>query len=136
MKIDFKTNSYKNKLNKKIKLLLNINIKHFLIALYLFPILISYERLEISLIINSNGNTDILNNTFKFNPSEVIVNGIPRDSCSKTCYLENDENNVTIKFSNQINSCENMFSGLDRILEIDFSNFDFSKVINMDSMFN
>ena len=136
MKIDFQTNSYKNKLNKKIKLLLNINMKHFLIAIYLFPLLISYERLEISLIINSNGNMDILNDTFKFNPSEVIVNGIPKDSCSKTCYLENDENNVTIKFSNQINSCENMFSGLDRILEIDFSNFDFSKVINMDSMFN
>ena len=84
MKIDFQTNSYKNKLNKKIKLLLNINIKHFLIALYLLQILISYERLEISLIINSNGNTNILNNTFKFNPSEVIVNGIPKDSCSKT----------------------------------------------------
>ena len=52
-------------------------------------ILIHYDS-EIHLIIQGNGNQNILNNDFIYEPSEVIVNGYSNNSCKKKCYfLEN-----------------------------------------------
>ena len=59
---------------------------------------------EIKLIIKGSGTQQILDNSFPYDPSEVIVNGNLRESCRKTCYLENEDNNeVVIKFESQIN---------------------------------
>ena len=49
--------------------------------------------------------------------------------------MPNVSNNITIKFEDDIDSCENMFFALNNIIEIDLSNFDASKVVNMSSMF-
>lgn len=56
-------------------------------------------------------------------------------SCKKTCYLTQDLNNITLKFTNTIVSCKDMFRGLGDIIEIDLSHFDTSEVISMQSMF-
>ena len=91
---------------------------------------------EIHLVIKGNGKQNILSNEFNTNPSEVIVNGISKgNTCKKTCDLDEDINNVTIKFEEQIISCYHMFYGLQNIIEIDLSNFDASKVNNMEAMF-
>ena len=58
------------------------------------------------------------------------------NSCKKFCELPNGLNNITLVFNEEIDSCESMFEGLNNIKVIDLSNFDFSKVTNMDSMFN
>ena len=50
---------------------------------------------EIRMIISHNGTQNILNNSFYLEHSEVIVNGITRESCKKFCYLEFNENNIT-----------------------------------------
>ena len=90
---------------------------------------------EIHLITQGKGTQNILNNAFEFDPSEVIVNGYLNNSCKKTCYLTDDINNITLKFSELINSCEKMFKGLENILEIDLSYFDVSQVTSMHEMF-
>ena len=91
---------------------------------------------EIKLVVKGNGLQYFLNDTFYLDPSEIIINGIVNTSCKKYCYLENDLNYITIRFPILIESGENMFNGLDNIIEIDISNLNTSKIINMESMFN
>ena len=91
---------------------------------------------EINLVIKGKGIKQILNNNFYTEPSEVLVNGISKDSsCRKTCDLDEDKNNITLIFENQIKSCYQMFYNLENIIEIDLSFFDFSEVTNMNGMF-
>ena len=93
------------------------------------------HKSEINLIIQGLGNLNILSDSFYLNPSEVIINGDLKPSCNKSCYLGNILINVTIKFDKQLESLENMFKSLNKIIEIDLSNLDTSKVTNMASMF-
>ena len=90
---------------------------------------------EIHLIIEGSGDQNILNDQFTVDPSEVFVNGIKDDSCKKKCVLPSEKNNVTIKFTNQIESTEIMFENLQTITQIDLSDFDMSKVSTMKNMF-
>jgi hypothetical protein len=91
---------------------------------------------EIKLIVQGEGELNILNNSFYLDPSDVIVNGESKPNCKKSCEFINGLNNVTIKFDNQIESCEYMFDGIVSIIEVDLSNFDASKVISMHRMFS
>ena len=77
----------------------------------------------------------MLNDSYYLNPFQVQVNGQIKDSCIKSCDLENEINNITLIFRGEINSCVNMFNDLSNIIEIDLSNFSTSKVTNMNSMF-
>ena len=90
---------------------------------------------EIHLVIQGIGEQAIINETFYKAPTRVNVKGTDEPSCSKTCNLSDSSNEVILYFEEEINSCENMFYGLRNIKEINFSNFDFSKVTNMHSMF-
>ena len=89
---------------------------------------------EIRLVIQgSQGASTILKSGD--DPSEVLVNGLTDSNCLKTCYLPEGENNVTLRFSGQLSTCDTMFNGLTNILEIDLSDFDFSKVTSINNMF-
>ena len=90
---------------------------------------------EINLTIKGPGQFAFINKQYDQTNAELIVNGIPVDSHNYIYKFENDLNNVTIKFNSPIESCKNMFKDLENIIEVDLSNFDASKVTNMDSMF-
>ena len=111
---------------------------HFQTILLIILInLISTEIIsEIHLVISGSGTQNLINDNFNILPSEVLVNEVKNDSCSKTCFLEGDINNVILKFENQIESCKEMFKGLQNIKEIDLSNFDTSNLKDMESMFH
>ena len=94
-----------------------------------------YFSSEIRLVIYSTGEQKILNSSFNSEPSKVIVNGIVKESCKKSCLFENEINNVTLYYNDSITSCDYMFSELNNIIEIDLSNFDFSYVKTMIGMF-
>ena len=66
--------------------------------------------------------------------SELYVNGIIHEY-TKYLNLENGENNITIKFNYQVKNCYLMFNQVSAMKEIDLSNFDFSEVTDMTSMF-
>ena len=109
---------------------------YFLIILLYFNFISSVlTRSEIYLTIEGKGNQSILNDTFYKEPSQVLVEGKGDNSCKKTCNLINDLNNITLIFDEEINSCENMFYGLNNLIMIDLSKFNTSKVKNMNSMF-
>ena len=76
---------------------------------------------EIHLIISGRGNQSFLNDSFEFEPSEVIVNGIPRNECKKFCVFESEENNVTLYFNEIITNCKYMFSQIFNLKELDLS---------------
>ena len=90
---------------------------------------------EIKLVIQGSGIQDLLNQSFDIQPSEVLVNGILNNSCGKTCNLNGDKNNITLKFGSEITSCKDMFRGLTNIIEVDLSKFNASKVKSMQNMF-
>ena len=126
------TNEAKERKNK------NKNSKTFLLKIFLMLAMIEASiNSEIHLVIQGDGEQKLLSNLYSgVAPSEVLVNGVKNDSCSKTCYLEGDRNNITLKFNTQIESCYAMFDHLDNIIEIDLSNFDASNVRDMIGMFN
>ena len=96
---------------------------------------LKYYYSEIHLIIKGNGNQNLLSSSFNIEPSEVYINGIKDDSCKKTCVLEGDKNDITLRFENKIETCRYMFYKLENITNIDLSNFYTSKVTDMESMF-
>ena len=91
---------------------------------------------EIHLVVLGSGNQKLLNNTFELEPSRVSVNGVNKNECKKTCDMDGEENNVTLYFDYPVTSCYLMFCCLNNIKEVDLSNFDFSNVITIASMFH
>ena len=125
------TNETKERKNK------NRHSKTFLLKIFLMLAMIEASiNSEIHLVIQGDGEQKLLKDSFGVEPSEVIVNGVKDDSCSKTCNLKGNRNNITLKFDTQIESCYRMFNVLKNITEIDLSNFDASKVRDMRWMFN
>ena len=57
---------------------------------------------EIKMVIKGSGNQSLLYSGFPIEPYEVIVNGEKEESCKKTCVLNKDINNITLKFDKQI----------------------------------
>ena len=99
-------------------------IRAFLFFIFSILIFISHEISEINLIIEGQGELDILNNQFRYEPSDFLINGVSKPDCIKSCSFEGGLNNVSIRFENQIESCENMFFGITSIKEVDLSKFD------------
>ena len=107
---------------------------------FIFILSISFiefiKNSEIKLIIKGKSYTNILNENFYLDPSNIKVNGESKDNCKKRCHFSEKLNNVTIIFDKPIQSCENMFYKMDKIIEINLSNFDASHVTNMNNMFS
>ena len=110
----------------------------YLAIYFIFFCCISYKALatsKIYLIMGGSGNQKILNETFYLDPAMVYVNNDPKSSCKKSCEISTSPYKVELNFEDGINSTENMFYGLDNIIEADLSQFDASKVTSMNSMF-
>ena len=125
---------------KTIKSFLHlIAFKHYINELYFILILMLFyftsEQNEIRLVINGPGVKYFINNNFYLEPCGVIVNGVKKFTCKKYCDFADGLNNITIKFSEKVNSSEIMFRGMTNIVEIDLSKLDISGVTNMSEMF-
>ena len=129
----------------KNNLILN-NFKYLINVIFTIIFMISFISVynknikiyfsEINLIIKGNNEQNILSEEFSLEPDQVFVNGVLNNSCKKTCFLNNELNNIVIIFEKKIESCKNLFKSLDNLIEVDLSNFDTSKVTNMDCMFD
>ena len=123
---------------REIKKIKNLFFQILLYTL-IFDIIFSFSinsKYEINMIINGTNNKNILNDSFIYNFSEIKINGKDVICNNKNCNLNDNLNNITIRFNEEIKTCENMFNNLDNIIEIDLSNFDASKVTNMHAMFS
>ena len=89
---------------------------------------------EIRLVIQGDGEQNVLNGSFGIEPTKVFVNDVEQN-CKKSCTLQSGNNNIRLLFEDEISSTENMFYGIINMLEADLSDFDASKVTRMTSMF-
>ena len=89
---------------------------------------------EIRIIIQGKGTQKILGDRFTGQPNLIKINGESKD-CTKTCKLEEDINNIVLTFGSQLTSLKYMFYNIQNLKEVDFTNFDTSKVENMEYMF-
>ena len=92
----------------------NINKKYFILyfklIIFLLKIVLSnlvnknyinYDS-EIHLVIRGNGNQKLLSDYFYTEPSKVYINGHKIDSCKKTCYLKEEQSNITLIFKKNL----------------------------------
>ena len=127
---------YKFKSNRKNKYFIHNKFKNILIFIFLDLFFNSFEKTEITLVINGKGKQKVISDSFNPIPSEIIGSDIEQCINKRECVLKSDTNKVTIIFDSLIISCNHMFSGLSSITEIDLSNFDTSSVTDMAFMFN
>ena len=110
----------------------------------------SFEKVQIRQLISSNeiilkisgtGYQNIISYNYEdTNTYQVYVNDMDNPisitDLQKTISVESEPNIIKIVWTTQLENCQNMFAGLDNILEADLSNFDSSQVTNMESMFH
>jgi len=132
-------------LKRKKKLKLEFNFLIYLVFLLLLkPTVLESEpslrylnnnESEIHLVI-SKSKTRFYSKKYEGEtPYAIIINGEEETFNFKLYNLKDDINNITLKFNVRIKSCAFMFEEINNIIEIDLSNLDISKVINMESMF-
>ena len=91
---------------------------------------------ELTFTMNGNGNQQVLSDDFSDIPILVFVNEEEVNMQNKI--IENltlEKNNVTMKWDHELIDCSNMFKGLNNIINVDFSHFNFSFVENISMIF-
>jgi len=92
----------------------------------------------IILKIKGSGTIQILSNDFNILPYKILINGNEQGTIQKAYGFTNSENTIntiTLKWNVEITSTVNMFYNCYKIIEIDCTSFDTSKVMNMSRMF-
>ena len=151
----FEIKDNKNKINiiqNKINFLFHIipKIEYNLLNLIIFFIKLSFllcenqnenfliKLSEVTLKINGTRNVTILSDSFyqRYNPCQIDINGSFKDNISNR-YDFNDSEIITIKikWNITIESTESMFDNCNRIIQIDLTYFNNSKVNNTSKMF-
>ena len=102
----------------------------------------NYASSNISLRIKGTGLTTIFGEHSRFNftslyiVKEVKINGLKKDiNIYNRYYFDKEDNLVETTLDDNITDCCHMFYGCNKITEINFNNFDTSKVTNMFAMF-
>ena len=87
-----------------------------------------------------NGDINILSNSYFGNlPNQIFINAINQTTIDRVYHFsgsENNINNVTLIWTNEITTAYQMFRGCSNIIEFDFTFFDISNVRLMASMFS
>ena len=96
-----------------------------------------YSNNEIKIKILGGGEQNILYDYFNNVPDQLIVNGKNSsiEEGNKIGNLKEGENIIIMKWNNKITSCNEMFSDLTNLIEVDFSNLDASELVSMVSIF-
>ena len=108
---------------------------HWFILILLLKQVFNENKNEIALTIN-NSNTNIIDTAYYLSISEIIIDGNSANTNNYTNLLNSQQNDVIIKFKEQLTTCINMFRDLTNILYVDLSNFNSTEVKNMNNMFS
>ena len=85
---------------------------------------------EIIITIYGRGSQQYINqNIFNtYRPTEILVNGNQQTINMYVNNLQNNENDITVKWNQVFTTCSLMFKDLNNIIKIDLSKFDSSRV--------
>ena len=121
---------------------------HYLLTLLLMILLctpinpeatINNRKLEsvskISLKSEEIGFQYILNESFKPLPDKILINGQEVDQIAPKIEIKEEGSIIELIWNNPLSNCHAMFKGMSNILEINFTDFDTSKVTDMSEMF-
>ena len=105
-------------LKSKNKILINI----FLFIVLMLSIL---TENSIKLIIKRIGMQKLLNQDFTPQPSAFFQDQLKEltNNAMEITGTENDENEIILSWTSTFDNCDSMFSGLENIIEVDFSDF-------------
>ena len=102
--------------------------KIFILKIFESEIIITIKGKETQQILNNEtiifyDSISMRNENFSFNylPSEILVNGNPVNIDFYVYNLNEEDNNISIKFNETIENCNVMFYGLTNITKIDFT---------------
>ena len=115
----------------------NSNLINSLLTLLIFLALSKgcHSYSNIKLIVYGEGMSNVFSSEGSITkPDEVYINEIKQDLIKSEYMLENSENNIELVWYSPATSTFNMFKGCSKIKEINFTNFDSSKVTNAQSM--
>ena len=97
----------------------------------------SYE--EIIIKVHEGEQMFVNHEKFKYFPDQIILNGVDITQSYKDngniANAQGTENVVNLRWNNKLLNCSCMFETLDKIISIDFSDFDFSLVESTSFMF-
>ena len=121
---------------------------HYLLTLSLMILLcifispeatISTRKLEsiskISLKSDEKGFQYIINESFQPLPDKILINGQEINQTAPKIEINEEGSIIELIWNNPLSNCHAMFKGMSHILEINFTDFDTSKVIDMSKMF-
>ena len=124
--------------NKRIKSKNHFNIKmilFFFITLYINIHNINCNSPKITLKTYGTGEQQIINSNYIQHISAININNEDKQDI-KNIYDFTEQNNIiTLTFENSYNNLDRMFYSCKKIYEIDFTNFDTSKVKDMHEIF-
>ena len=130
----------KNKMNliKTITLNILIIINCFNIVLS-HPSTSAYRKLQtvqkIKLKVLSSGDQEIISSDYTTNLQVYIDDQLTSIDTNNKINIPDNNNIITLQWSNSLSNCDNMFSGLSNIVEIDLTDFDTTEVTSMQSFF-
>jgi len=93
----------------------------------------------VNLVIKPGNNQQILSSSYtNALPNQILVNGNVHSISKRISnYLDSsNNNNITLIWTDRLETCANMFDSMDNIISLDMSKFDFSNVYTMEYMFN
>ena len=127
----------KNKINKKIKNLKSRELPLLLLISITFSFLAPFicSNNEIILKIDGIGNKTFIKQAFRDKIKSLVINNKNQSTISNTFDFTGEKNTVKITFKEKLSTCNQMFYALKAITEIGLSQFDFSEVTDMTSMF-
>jgi len=121
------------------------NIQIFSLSIILFCLFasskasINFRKLEstskIALKVNKIGMQFILNKSFRTLPNKILVNGKEIDKVDSQINLTEANSLIELFWNEPITNCHGMFEEMVNISEINFTDFDTSKVTDMSNMF-
>ena len=107
-----------------------MKMNNYVIFLLILEPIFNENKNEIALIVN-NQKTNLINISYYFSFSEIVVNNKMANTNNYTNLLNQNKNNVIIKCRADLTTCLNMFTDLKNILCVDTTNFTLSNVKNM-----
>jgi len=90
---------------------------------------------KIALKANEIGMQSILNKSFRPLPNKILVNGKEIDKVDYQINLTEENSLIELFWNETITNCHEMFAEMSNISEINFTDFDTSKVKDMSNMF-